>query len=142
MCWRGKNIKKKAVEDIHVFKIGTYVDETCATSYFQRFLYEVGGKYRSEIVLKRNAGDRITINEGLHSYSFFKTAIAGTKNSLIVRSGLDYLETYPTTTFGVELAKIYCTIPKGAIYFENEFGEIVSNELVIDRIKKLSNGIE
>lgn len=136
MCWTGKKIRKVALNDIPVYKIGFYENEKSSTSYFQRFIYEAGKKYSSEVVLKCTYDDNVLIKEGLHSYSF-KTELERTTDFLIVRNKLRYVEGYPINEYKLCLAKIYCTIPRGAFYYENELGEIVSNELIIDNIIKI-----
>lgn len=139
MCWCGKNIKRRANRNIPVFKIGAYVNENEAKSFYRGFQYHIGKKYYQEIGANWNC-DRpiIAIKDGLHSYSekcniepvniyFYRVSCNGS-----------HVECYPI--YDGPLAIIYCIIPKGAFYYENELGEIVSSELIIEKIEEINYG--
>lgn len=111
MCWISRTcIKQIATEDIPIFKLMEKVTPFNCVSFIQYFKYNYKHLYSldSEIVVE--TGDYVyTINEGFHSYDIcLLPGFEVIRNSLVV---------------GV--------IPKDAVYYKNELGEIVSNQIII-----------
>lgn len=80
---------------------------------------------------------RIMINEGFHSYDDKKTEISEgpnfwgiyskeAKNVWLDIISFDFLDDEYR-----EIVAVECIIPKGACYYENEFGEMVSDQLMV-----------
>ena len=133
MCWDGLNKPIVAEEDIKVFKICLKQTGKTLMSYFRTFVYEVGVEYSATFGIEIEDFGEIAIYEGLHSYSTecpikFDTYIG--KNRFI-----DY---YPPNE---SIVKVECVIPKGATYYENENGEIVSDTLRIVSCSTLPNNV-
>ncbi len=102
-----------AVKPIIVFKL---VKKILGKSYFEsaamNFRYHAGYHYYFTQPLKPEIdGGRLTINEGFHSFDM----------SRLKRH--DCYNRYHYST-------IKCIIPKGSTYFQNDFGELVSDNLI------------
>lgn len=150
MCWIGKNCPIVADKDISVFKIGVQKKSSKKIySYFQFMIYELGITYRSDIVKYDGLHDPdcITILEGLHSYSM-DVAVIQSKNkydgssyikAVIKRNGNEkLLERYCLNNVEeYKLVVMDCIIPKGATYYKNEDGEIVSNLIKFVKINSI-----
>lgn len=111
MCWISKTcIKQIATEDIPIFKLMEKVTPFNCVSFIQYFNYNYKHLYSldSEIVVETRYGC-YTIYKGFHSYDIcLLPDFEVIRNSLVV---------------GV--------IPKDAVYYKNELGEIVSNQILI-----------
>lgn len=132
MCWRSKKIVKcVAEEDINVFKIVTlYLNgKTKLTSYFFDHVYTLGQTVSSYIELCPNEKK---IEKGLHSYdtSCEIGRLSVTPSVLVYDSdkGEENIGIYEQWSYAY-LAKMNCVIPKGAVYYRNEYGEYVSDKL-------------
>ncbi len=137
MCWFGnlqESNGKIASEDVFVYKVLRMHDSELY-SPCRYMVYKLGTSYMIypnviEPVKVATASD-IThrIDYGLHCYSeeciASKTAFG---NLFIDQPNGNYLTTYVTGATSV-LALIKCKIPKGAKYYENSFGEIVTEKL-------------
>lgn len=126
MCWYGSNIKRIAEEDIKVFKVVNKKD----TSQYYDFLYKFGQLYKSDINIDWEGLNNtvISINKGIHSYDlnvkieYFGYAIRAIKS----KSGNEILNMHENYIYKL----VNCTIPKGSIYYLNDEGEYVSNQLI------------
>lgn len=111
MCWISKTcIKQIATEDIPIFKLMEKVTPFNCVSFIQYFNYNYKHLYSlgSEIVVETGDYD-YKINEGFHSYDMrLLPEFEVVRNSLVI---------------GI--------IPKDAVYYKNELGEIVSNQIII-----------
>lgn len=111
MCWISKTcIKQIATKDIPIFKLMEKVTLFNCVSFIQYFNYNYKHLYSlgSEIVVE--TGDYgYKINEGFHSYDI---------------SLLPEFEVLRTSL-------VVGIIPKGAVYYKNALGEIVSNQIII-----------
>lgn len=111
MCWKSKTcIKQIATEDIPIFKLMEKVTPFNCVSFIQYFKYNYKHLYSldSEIVVETE-DYQYTINEGFHSYDI--SLLPGFE---VVRESL-----------------VVGIIPKGAVYYKNALGEIVSNQIII-----------
>lgn len=136
MCWIGDTSKFEiAKKDIPIYKVMEIVKDGNFLSYFRGAKYKKGTLVTSEIY---KTGCSI-ITKALHSYSIKNTkpeicnnTIFGEIVSLITilsTNGM-MVEDYGSTKSKLVLGYI----PKGSVYCENGFGEIVSNQLVMTRI--------
>lgn len=139
MCWIG-NIQDhiKCVEfDVKVFKI-VGIDDGKIIPYFQASLmpegYEVGKRYQTTLSMSdiRDDSDTVHVYSGFHSYHCSHYLAEFTK--ILVYIGplpysLGVAVTYPN-----DCVVMQCTIPKGSELFMNRYGEVVSNEIVVDGI--------
>ena len=134
MCWISKTpaILKIASEDIKVFKIIEKFENNIISAY-KGFRYKIGQLYETEIRLTETFSSAF-IQQGFHSYS----------NECRLERDCTYLEqpAFRIMFKGsrldgfskVSYYKVNCIIPKGSQYYENEFGEIVSNKIIIKEI--------
>jgi hypothetical protein len=139
MCWTGKiQDHIKCVEvDIKVFKI-VRMDKGKLLPYFHASLmpegYEVGKRYQTTLSMSdiRDDSDTVHVNSGFHSYYCSNYLAEFTKRKVYI-GPLPFSEGM-ATAYPNNCALMQCTIPKGAELFINRYGEVVSNEIVVDGI--------
>lgn len=145
MCWISKEIngtEKVANEDVFVFKMlidTSHRRPNTLLSPICRYFYSIGEDYSilDKIKVKWSTYDKVYfINEGFHSYSTDCYVTKRLDGSSIVENQVGevigrypYIESY-------NFVIVSCIIPKGTTYYENERGEIVSEQIRI--IKKYS----
>ena len=146
MCYKGDCfISKKArlaKKDIKVFK---FAIENCSgkiVPYFysnRNIIYEEGKEYTSEIYYFYGRNNNLIIEDGLHSYNKKLCWYKQVKGShyIDIHSLFISPDIYFDTREGIKLLKLDCHIPKGATYYINLSGEMVSDRLVIDKIIKI-----
>lgn len=136
MCWYSK--KKKAaqiaVEDILVYKVMyRKPDNGGFRSLYRRMDYELEKIYWTDVspISIDSPLYSMMIKEGFHSYSIDKTKAIKNNESqtltVIYKNG----EFVDSTFFSVNLVIAECIIPAGSKYYENDFGEIVSDRIII-----------
>lgn len=139
MCWTGKiqdHIKCVDV-DVKVFKI-VGMDNGKIVPYFQSSLmpegYEVGKRYNTMLSMSDISDDSGTVHvySGFHSYHCSHHLAEFTKRYVYI-GPLPYSQGI-AVNYGIDGALMQCTIPKGAELFMNQYGEVVSNEIVVDGI--------
>ena len=153
MCWTGNlSDKKIAEDDISVYKILSRNIDLELVAPYQRIKYNLHKLYSvSEFGMRGVCftHNEIEIREGFHSFNSkckvwgasTVTAMVSAKNmDLEIRGKLSDL-LFPTKCIipiRGELSDLLfaakCIIPKGSEYYENDFGEIVSNKIIIDCI--------
>lgn len=157
MCWTTKFKScaemRTAEEDIEVFKIAIDNRERIV-SYFYYKEYNVGKTYKMDFNEKPffvSASKLFNIDSGFHSYSTkCRINLNVYDNGYIL--DIIFYGTLLQSYSHVGLVKLNCIIPKGSHYYENEYGEIVSDSLKIvsvddivknynleQRIKKISD---
>jgi hypothetical protein len=126
MCWISNNKPERLIakECITVYKVVQIYPDGKILSYFNDFPYKLGEIYKTVITvkhLKDGYNDFYFVEEGFHSYNyqleigldpFLQTPIAYDKSS--------------ARYYGVGIYGMLCVIPKGAEYYVNEYGDIVS----------------
>ena len=140
MCWiTNKKLKFKiAKENIPIYKICRKEDDKIL-SYFKRFEYKLGWLYNTNFEIAVDA-KMSEIYKGFHSYSLNKTYldkrydnIRVFKNEsfieLIFNSNSNRLNDY---SFGIVVSGY---IPKGGTYALNEYGEYVSDSIILNKIE-------
>ena len=113
MCWESCVLNKcKTLNDFIVYKLVKFdTFNTCKSLVFN-YTYTFDKLYKLESLLrgkKRNYG--YMINEGFHSCAHLHSL-------LYIEDSLDNLV-------------VECTIPKGATYYVNGRGEVVSDKIII-----------
>jgi hypothetical protein len=144
MCWVGEPFAKVADKDIKVYKVvrATHFtnkqgrDEVQAEAWYRgNTVYFPGKRYQLGKPLVRiptNHFCECYIEEGFHSYSAEKTSMRRSVNDGMLR-----LDSENRIGFDFYLYKpsiLICVIPRGTVYYENENGEIVSEEIITQRI--------
>ena len=140
MCWiTNKKLKFKiAKENIPIYKICCKEDDKIL-SYYKKFEYRLGWLYETnfEVAVDTKMSE---IYKGFHSYSLNKTyyekrydIIRVFKNEsfieLIFNSNSNRLNDYSS---GVVISGY---IPKGSAYALNEYGEYVSDSIILNKIE-------
>lgn len=142
MCWfTNKKLKFKiAKENIPIYKICSKEDDKIL-SYYKKFEYRLGWLYNTNFEIAFD--DKMSeIYKGFHSYSLNKTyyekrydIIRVFKNEsfieLIFNSNSNRLNDYSS---GVVVSGY---IPKGSAYALNEYGEYVSDSIILNKIENV-----
>ena len=140
MCWfTNKKLKFKiAKENIPIYKICCKEDDKIL-SYYKKFEYRLGWLYNTNFEVAFD--DKMSeIYKGFHSYSLNKTyyekrydIIRVFKNEsfieLILESNSNRIAECPS---GIVVSGY---IPKGSAYALNEYGEYVSNSIILNKIE-------
>jgi hypothetical protein len=132
MCWYGNltNIDFKVSEDDKiVYKVGHFRKEGKFDSYYERFSYILNKECEKvNIIMQKEIGDNFSVSAGYHSYSSdsFLRIIRSDKfeDEFIVR-GNNGTTICNGNYFGNCFIGKF-VIPKGTKYYENSYGEIVS----------------
>lgn len=149
MCWNSTKPSnanpKVATKPIKVYKICRKdIDSRFLWSYYFKTLYAVGATYKlpTKISVREYPysviGTLFEIDGGYHSYSRENTYIEQKyRYSFYVVSKTDYiLDCYKVDIVNKQkeedIVKVLCTIPEGATYYENDNGEIVSDQITIN----------
>ena len=141
MCWVIKKTEyeanpskyhKVAKEDIIVYKIGKIKNKKFIPSFHHTFEYESKVTNKKN-TLKFQAATDYTIEEGYHSYSKECSIekdlnLFSTKFILSVYRKIKCHDMLVEAYLDSEIGKFI--IPKGTEYYENEYGEIVSSQIV------------
>ena len=151
MCWTGHSKHKKiATEDICCKKIISTSEDKMLRAWFRRnHVYHIGETYTAKInPLPSTVGEtRLIIRNGLHCYDN-KVGITsvdmnnGEAPYLVVSRlfhGLrDFYHPFLERMGAVEVRPVIveCIIPKGTVFYENQWGDIVSETLKIIKIIK------
>ena len=136
MCWIGKiEDKKIAQEDIKCKKVLEACNDHYYAYYHEYFEYELGKVYETEIkpeIIRLDKWETCRIQEGLHCYNYNikpKRLCGGTME---IQNEFGRTTCYPTCAIDFKVVLVECTIPKGAEYWENESGVIVSSKLIVE----------
>jgi len=125
----------KQISDGHVkvFKICNYISDRkkiVITGYFYRlFEYKLRRKYKTQLGIDYLFYNRVF--EGFHSYS---PDICHAENE-VLHKVIRLKDNTVIGVYGRESVVVEGYIPKGGIYYVNEQGEIVSDSIVLTKIK-------
>lgn len=130
MCWisNGTAIRKIAERDFYVYKIGSIIWNNIFVSHIEKYQYfpKCPNRRIPLVILTPNIGSDI-IQRGYHSYKWVALDNPHLGNRCL------YLGNY---IFKISLEEYkYCCVgtfivPKGAEYFENKYGHIVSSDII------------
>ena len=159
MCWTTYKEElatpRTADKGIKVFKVCRPTDDpNCAEPYYFNHYgdYKVGKTYfiYADVFVRQikqpNLQTYYEIDRGYHSYNPEKINVSVDESATtFLRNGaMNYSITCNDNGAYIDyfflkrnLVKVDCTIPKGATYYENEKGEIVSNSIRIDLIEDI-----
>lgn len=142
MCWIGTiNNKRIAKRNITVYKVlnvrGTK-NKVYHAPFRDAFTYKLGHLYRTDFMGIKNYGCvDIEINEGFHCYSQNAYAALGTIIEGLMRVYSSKRQYDVLHCFSRKLSSkpvvVKCTIPKGSTYYINNKGEIVTDNIILDR---------
>lgn len=137
MCWVGRGFAKIAAKDIVVYKLGHVIETTKEfLSLYQNYEYVPGIRNKTitltpmkglEHVSQLRKDELGVIYEGYHSYRDISLPFKGIKSDFRIiylgktREHIGIYNNYYVVTF---------IIPKGSQYYENDLGEIVSNNII------------
>ena len=132
MCWIGDNItlKKIAERDFYVYKIGKVIRDDIFVSNVMRYSYIPKCPNRIVSLIPYNLyGSGNIIDAGYHSYKWIAIDNTNPHERCLYLGNY-----YPALKENLSLYKHCCIatfiVPKGAKYYENEFGGIVSSEII------------
>lgn len=138
MCWIGKKeeaIRLEAKKDIEVFKIIYKTEKKKYISYYWGFEYKKNMIEKQDLRISNNFSDSILIHSGFHSYKSLDmlNVINNRGINVCVRpiNGFGRTIDNVSSIYGKDkliIAKFI--IPKGSEYYENQHGEIVSNQII------------
>lgn len=125
-------------ENKKVYKIMSYKGNVgeLESLYFSK-KYEIGKEYVEDIEMEspNNLRCYYSIRKGFHSYSTEKTYLNERDKRWLVWSKFDDIAidviNLENVDFDENLVVAECVIPKGSKYYENEYGEIVSDHIII-----------
>lgn len=136
MCWYSKEKKAAQIarEDILVYKIMLQNPDTGRLkSLYYGMKYEVGKVYWTDvspISIDSPLYLEMKIDKGFHSYSMDKTMATKDKYQIVIYN-MENNGIVDSISFSDKLVIVKCIIPKGSKYYENDFGEIVSDRIII-----------
>ena len=129
MCWIGKCNIKIAKRDFYVYKLGS-VSYKGFESLYQDFIYEpkeINKKVELNPIPLYKDKSFYAIYEGYHSYKDVVMPYSDLRSCCrTIYFGNIKLNHYPYNIY--HLATFI--IPKGSIYYENIYGEIVSSNII------------
>lgn len=126
MCWTteiGRPVSHKARKDIICYKIVPTPNSEVVYSKIFHFEYHFGKLYKTDLGNVIQHPYYYSIDEGFHSYK--KLPILWRNMYITAKSGFYNIYRHVI---------IECVIPIGSTYYENEFGELVSNQIKIMKI--------
>ena len=137
MCWTG-NLKDKKVasEAVTVYKILAW--DRFNRKYvapYQRTEYKIGKMYTiSSLIPTKHLFGEYLINEGFHTLNKDCLVCYGSCCDALIygQNDVECMLIRVRLTDLPVIAK--CTIPKGAVYYENSMGVIVSDSLIVNEV--------
>ena len=113
MCWTSCVLnKRKALDDFIVYKLVKFDTFNTCKSLVYNYIYTFEKLYKLGFpLLSKNRNYVYIIDEGFHSCAHLHSL-------LYIEDSLDTLV-------------VECTIPKGATYYVNGHGEVVSDKIII-----------
>ena len=137
MCWISDNItlKKIAERDFYVYKIGKIIGNNIFTSDIKGYNYvpkcpnKIVPLVPYSLCVCNYILDRYIIDRGYHSYKWVALDDSYLNERCLCLGNYD-----PALKENLSLYKHCCiatfVVPKGAEYFENKYGHIVSSEII------------
>lgn len=128
MCWKteiGRPVSHKACKDIICYKIVPNVapDPAIVYSKIWHFEYHINKLYKTDLGKVIEQPYYYSINEGFHSF----------KNLPILWR--NFYVTFNNEFYNIHYNSIIeCVIPTDSTYYENEVGEIVSNQIKVTKV--------
>lgn len=151
MCWISYKPWKQevATRDIECFKICELIDNKIHSLY-QGFEYQLNTAYKAKLIFSKSivakTGKVLSyeITEGIHSYStecklkrIFPPDAEERKIKYLKVIKNESLLDCICVSLHPNAVLVKCIIPEGSIYFINECGEIVSNQIILTKVAKL-----
>jgi hypothetical protein len=127
MCWISITPPTllTAEKNIEIFKVG--IDNFRSMySPFRNFKYLLGFRYEEDCLYPMPINNRYEIHSGFHSYDPRILQFYKNYDSIIVAKG-----SLRVWTYGSHMSVFKGFIPKGAFYYSNMSGELVSDQIVI-----------
>lgn len=142
MCWiTNKKLKFKiAKENIPIYKICRKEDDK-VLSYYKKFEYRLGWLYNTNFEVAFD--DKMSeIYKGFHSYSLNKTYYEKRYDIIRVFKNESFIERILESDGNKLDAYSSCIvvsgyIPKGSAYVLNEYGEYVSDSIILNKIENV-----
>lgn len=138
MCWqtRYKTKLKVAEDNIPVTKIVRVSSNIIQAYYVPEFIYSIGVVYHSKLDSPYLYGRSWRVQKGFHSYKpsctieLYKAFCSDDWYcALVVKNLISVISDNYGPLYRDDLGIMSCVIPKGSKYYENEYGEIVSDTI-------------
>lgn len=148
MCWKTFKFRNRlpriAAKDIAVVKFAAtrHRDLGTAVPYYIDcdIVYKAGESYKAKLETPLWP---LRIREtGLHCYNPNMFNVTVGLGYVIVTTNDEKSSDYIASYYEDRSCVMHCFIPNGALYYENEFGEIVTNKLVVASIQSADEFID
>lgn len=125
MCWQSRYYPSERIASCHliVYKIVNYITPLKCRSLIKGFDY---------IYKKEYVGPSLEIKECKYAYG--SEIYKGFHSYACLNKATKEYNTVSSKHYNVVLVE--CIIPKGSTFYRNEFDEIVSNRIIVNRILK------
>ena len=148
MCWTAKELNKCVSDgNVYIFKVCKIIDGKICGFYYQEFKYTLYKKYTTQIFFQKNFGynrlngfswQEFYGYNGFHSYSKTNRKIAACAACLdclgvYYNDDIQRFDVY-NGHYNKDFVIVEGYLPKGTIYYENEYGEIISDSIVLTNI--------
>ena len=146
MCWQSYKSSGKRISDgkVKVFKVCKKIDNDSVKAYFYSdFIYQMNQLYTTHMSVKCVVEDGYIGTNGFHSYSAKECVHRITRESIqkakfkyidVLKYGLVNIQEYFGSNEEIVVVEGY--IPEGTAYCINNNGEIISDAIVLTRIKQ------
>ena len=127
MCWYSTTKNKLiAEEDISVYKIVRKLQNNICDSIYKFYKYNKGEEYVTPICFEENIVFGYTVHSAFHSYKYLSMIrVRGDAYDVFTSNHTWKIDNIP---FPCHIAEFI--IPKDSIYYENAYGEIISNKII------------
>lgn len=145
MCWESKKLKIKiAKKDVPVWKVvhankdiyGKYINKCYSFYKYFEYTLKVGNTTQMSFDVLNTENIFIGKN-GFHSYSNKVKYIIHESNNILVYLNKLFFKYTICYYFRCNPTIVKCHIPKGSKYAINKYGEIISNNIVLDEFVEI-----
>lgn len=133
MCWTGNTtaIKKIAERDFYVYKIGRVPLDSIFVSHLKNFDYIPKNRNRKiPLIVQYPYKDICVVQQGYHSYKWIAFDDTNPRERCLYLGNYDNALKENLSLYGGYCCIATFIVPKGAEYFENKYGHIVSSEII------------
>ena len=132
MCWvSAKAIQKIAEKDFYVYKIGRVPWDNIFVSHLKNFDYVSKNRNRKiPLIVQYPCRDICVVQQGYHSYKWIAFDDTNPHERCLYLGNYDNALKENLSLYGGYCCIGTFIVPKGAEYFENKYGHIVSSEII------------
>ena len=143
MCWESKKLKQLVSDGkVKVFKVCHIDDGYLCGFYYHGFKYELNTEYTARINMIDHSPFMYYGYEGFHSYSkdechtkiYYQSEVDALQVVGVYNNDSTRVIDGYTGYYKNDFAIVEGYLPEGTIYYVNEFGEIISDKIVLTTI--------